>query len=211
MASPVQSPPPGPPGEDGVRVLPRHGHGITPGLALAVLLAVGVGLAWMLWPATPAGASPGTPEMAPAPAGPPSDKGGGAPPPEEPVELPSRDPDDLAMHFSPGDPEPTGAELITALHDAGIRTGLGAFNPPGTSPPLEGLAVPDDFELPEGYRRHHQSTDGGEGIEPILMFAPDAVFLDASGQPIVLPASGVVPPEMAPPGLPLRWVRPPRT
>ncbi|MGH8078400.1 MAG: hypothetical protein ACREPE_13900, partial [Lysobacter sp.] len=91
---------------------------------------------------------------------------------QEPPPMPSNDPNDLAAYFQPGDPEPTGAEVITALQDAGVRTGLGAFNPPGTSPPLEGLAVPDGFKLPEGYVRHHQVTDEGVPIEPILMFSP---------------------------------------
>ena len=208
MASPAPPSSP-PPGGDGVRVTPRRGRGTAPLLAFTGLLALGAGLAWLLWPAPPAGApAPLPPETAAAPVRAPAPVA--SRPVEAPVELPSVDPDDLAVHFRPGDPEPTGAELITALHEAGVRTGLGAFNPPGTSPPLEGLAVPDDFELPEGYLRHHQSTDGGEGIEPILMFAPGAVFLDAQGRPITLPANGVVPPELAPPGLPIRWVRPAR-
>jgi hypothetical protein len=59
------------------------------------------------------------------------------------------------------------------LHQAGVRTGLGAFNPPGTRPPLIGLAVPEDFALPPGYLRHHQATDDGQRIEAILMFDPD--------------------------------------
>ena len=121
---------------------------------------------------------------------------------------PSRhDPDDLASHFQPGDPEPTGAEVIEALHGLGIRSGLGAFNPPGTSPPLEGLAVPDNFNLPPGYLRHHQVTDEGVPIEPILMFSPDFTLYDANGRPIAMPANRVVPPELAPPGMPLRRVR----
>ena len=120
----------------------------------------------------------------------------------------SGDPDDLANYFQPGDPVPSTANLIRALNEAGVRTGIAAFNPPGTSPPLEGLAVPADFELPPGYVRHHQATDDGETIEPILMFSPDLVLRDAQGRPIPLPANLVVPPELAPPGLPLRWVRP---
>lgn len=122
--------------------------------------------------------------------------------------VPQGDPDDLASYFRPGDPVPTTANLIKAMNEAGIRTGIAAFNPPGTSPPLEGLAVPADFELPPGYVRHHQATDEGETIEPILMFSPDLVLRDAQGRPIALPANRVVPPELAPPGLPLRWVRP---
>ncbi|MGO4780150.1 hypothetical protein AB4084_32230, partial [Lysobacter sp. 2RAB21] len=71
-------------------------------------------------------------------------------------DMPSNDPNDLASYFQPGDPEPTGAQVIEALQQAGVRTGLGAFNPPGTSPPLIGLAVPEGYELPQGYVRHHQ-------------------------------------------------------
>lgn len=116
------------------------------------------------------------------------------------------DPTDLANHFQPGDPEPTGAELIEALHAAGVRTGIGAFNPPGTSPPLAGLAVPEGFVLPPGYVRHHQVTDQGVPLEPILMFSPDFRLYDAQGRPVPLPADRVVPPEYAPPGMPLRRV-----
>lgn len=122
---------------------------------------------------------------------------------------PVDDPNDLAAWFEPGDPEPTGAEVIEALHEAGIRTGIGAFNPPGTSPPLQGLAVPDGFDLPEGYVRHHQVTDQGVPIEPILMFAPGFVLRDAQGRPVALPADRVVPPAYAPPGMPLRQARVP--
>lgn len=124
--------------------------------------------------------------------------------------LPNGDPNDLANYFQPGDPVPTGAELIGALHDVGIHTGIGAFNPPGTSPPLEGLAVPETFKLPAGYVRHHQSTDEGVPIEPILMFAPDVTLRDANRRPIPMPADRVVPADLAPPGLPVRWVRIPR-
>ena len=126
---------------------------------------------------------------------------------EDEPQPPSTDPNDLAAYFHPGDPEPTGAEVIEALQNAGIRTGLGAFNPPGTSPPLEGLAVPDSFDLPKGYVRHHQVTDEGVPIEPILMFSPDFTLYDAQGRPIAMPANRVVPPELAPPGLPLHWAR----
>lgn len=208
MAS--QPPPHTPSDPDGVTVTPhRRGDRFTPGVALVALVALGAGLAWVLWPSAPGSAPQAAAPVATAPAPEPA-----ARPlrpmatPEIPVELPSVDPNDLAVHFRPGDPEPTGAEVITALQEAGIHTGLGAFNPPGTSPPLEGLAVPEDFELPEGYQRHYQFTDDGQPIEAILMFTPEARLYDANGNPIALPADGVVPPELAPKGLPLRWVRP---
>lgn len=123
-----------------------------------------------------------------------------------PDDLPSGDPNDIATYVSPTDPEPTAAEVIQALHDIGDHTGIGAFNPPGTSPALQGLAVPDDFILPAGYVRHHQVTDEGEPLEPILMFSPDVVFVDASGREVPIPESRVVPPEMAPPDLPIRVI-----
>ncbi|MCU0755542.1 MAG: hypothetical protein MUE46_10540 [Xanthomonadales bacterium] len=118
----------------------------------------------------------------------------------------SAEANDIATHFRPGDEAPSAAELIQALRDAGETGGIAAFNPPGTSPPLSGLAVPADFPLPPGYVRHHQWTDAGEPVEAILMFAPDFVLHDADGREVPLPANRVVPPELAPPGLPIRPV-----
>ena len=69
-----------------------------------------------------------------------------------------------------------------------------------------GLAVPEEFVLPKGYVRHHQATDDGQRIEAILMFAPDFQLLDADNKPLPMPANRVVPPELAPPGLPLRRI-----
>ena len=102
--------------------------------------------------------------------------------------------------------KPTMNEVIDRLHQAGVHTGLGAFNPPGTRPPLVGLAVPEDFTLPPGYVRHYQATDDGQRIEPILMFAPDWQLQAADGRPIAMPPDRVVPPELAPPGLPIRRI-----
>ncbi|MFN4116373.1 MAG: hypothetical protein ACK4F7_07725, partial [Inhella sp.] len=106
--------------------------------------------------------------------------------------------DDLADHIPAGQ-VPTMKQIIEGLHERGIRTGIGAFNPPGTRPPLIGLAVPEDFELPPGYVRHYQATDDGQRIEAILMFSPDLKRVDASGRELNLPADRVVPPELAPP------------
>lgn len=122
-----------------------------------------------------------------------------------PAQAGDGDGQDLAAFIPPGE-EPTMAEVIDELHKAGIHTGLGAFNPPGTSPPLVGLAVPEDFPLPEGYVRHFQATDDGQRIEPILMFSPDFEFFDAAGRRIPIPANRVVPPNMAPPGLAVRLI-----
>jgi hypothetical protein len=126
------------------------------------------------------------------------------------VSPPAREPDgdptpDLSDYVNPGE-TPAMAEVIERLHQAGVYSGLGAFSPPGTRPPLVGLAVPEDFELPEGYVRHHQATDDGQRIEPILMFSPDHEFVDAANRPIAIPEDRVVPPELAPPGLPIRRI-----
>jgi hypothetical protein len=143
-------------------------------------------------PATPAAAAPTTPQI-----------------PRH------RDPNgdqtpDIADYINPGE-RPTMNEVIARLHAAGVHTGLGAFNPPGTRPPLVGIAVPEDFVLPPGYVRHYQATDDGQRIEPILMFAPDYQATTPDGRPVAMPADRVVPPELAPPGLPIRRiVVPPR-
>ena len=118
----------------------------------------------------------------------------------------SNDLDDLANYVLPGEPAPKMEDVIDSLHKAGVHSGLGAFSPPGTSPPLVGLAVPDDYVLPEGYVRHGQATDDGQRIEPILMFSPDFEFFDSAGLRIQVPRDRVVPPHLAPPGLPLRQI-----
>lgn len=121
---------------------------------------------------------------------------------------PERDNDptrDLSSYVPRGG-KPSMAEVITRLNEAGVHTGLGAFSPPGTRPPLIGLAVPEDLALPPGYVRHHQATDDGQRIEAILMFAPGFQLLDAQQQPVEMPKDRVVPPELAPPGLPIRRI-----
>jgi hypothetical protein len=95
---------------------------------------------------------------------------------------------------------------VARLRASGETEGLAAFPPKGTNPPKPGLVVPEDFELPEGYVRYYQITDGGQRLEPILMFSPDYEFVDRNGHPVALPEDGIVPPEMAPPGLPGRML-----
>jgi hypothetical protein len=82
-------------------------------------------------------------------------------------------------------------------------SGIAVFPPPGTDPVKRGILVPEDFALPEGYVRHYQSTDDGQGLPAILMFHPDYQWLDENGDAIALPEDLVVPPELAPPGLPI--------
>jgi len=112
---------------------------------------------------------------------------------------------DLSNYVNPGD-NPTMQEVITRLQQNGIETGLAAFPPPGTRPPMVGLAVPEDFALPPGYVRHHQATDDGQRIEAILMFAPDRAFVDTPKGPVAVPKDRLVPPELAPEGLAIRRI-----
>jgi hypothetical protein len=101
-------------------------------------------------------------------------------------------------------------ELIEGLRASGETGGIAAFPPPGTNPVKTGIVVPDNFELPEGYVRYYQVTDDGRRLEPVLMFSPDYEFVGDNGQPIALPKDGIVPPEMAPPGLPVRMLEIPK-
>ncbi len=107
--------------------------------------------------------------------------------------------------------ESLARDMIAGLRATGETGGLAAFPPPGTVPIKVGLVVPDGYELPPGYMRYYQNTDDGRRLEPILMFSPDYDFVDADGKPVALPKDGVVPPEMAPPGLPQRLLEPPKT
>lgn len=110
---------------------------------------------------------------------------------------------------APGSAAPAAA--AAASDESGEPSGIALFPPPGTNPPKPGLIVPDDFELPPGYVRHHQVTDDGTPLPPILMFHPDFDWVDAQGRKIQLPADLVVPPELAPPGMPLERLEIPDT
>ena len=174
---------------------------------MALLLALAGGAAlWLLW--TPAPQEPviaaavQAPAALPAPAPSPARQTAARP------TVPEGDADptpDLSSYVARGE-NPSMAQVIERLHQKGIHSGLGAFLPPGTSPPLTGLAVPEDFALPKGYVRHHQATDDGQPIEAILMFAPDFQLVDANNRPVDMPKNRVVPPELAPPGLPIRRI-----
>ena len=123
----------------------------------------------------------------------------------------STEPGDRAAKPTPPGDKTSGGKLIEELHKRGIHEGIGAFEPPGTSPPLVGLEVPEGFELPEGYVRHFQTTDDGRQLRPILMFSPDYEFFDDGGQPIAIPQNRIVPAELAPAGLPIRTINIPHT
>jgi hypothetical protein len=98
------------------------------------------------------------------------------------------------------------AALAALALAAGARAdrGIGLFPPPGTKPLKRGIVVPDDYALPPGFVRHYQATDDGKLLPPILMFAPDAAPVGRDGKPVAVPPDRVVPPELAPPGLPIR-------
>ncbi len=101
-----------------------------------------------------------------------------------------------------GDDESIDArDAIPALIAAGETGGITVFPLPATKPIKRGVVVPDDFQLPEGYVRHYQTTDDGQQLPPILMFHPDYEFVDAHGNPIAVPPDRIVPPQLAPPGL----------
>jgi len=125
---------------------------------------------------------------------------------DEAMNARSNDANDLARYVQAGDPEPTMGELIGALRASGEREGLAAFNPPGTSPLLRGLVVPEDFKLPAGYVRHYQTTDDGVALAAILMFAPDRQTIDVNGRQMSVPQDRVVPVELAPRGLPIQYI-----
>ncbi|MRG91421.1 hypothetical protein [Polyangium spumosum] len=114
----------------------------------------------------------------------------GADEPDPEAEVPPDEPDD--------DPDEVGEEGAPRG-----KTGIHAFPLPGTKKIKQGLVVPEDFSLPPGYVRHYQATDKGRMLEPILLYHPDYELVDEKGQPIPLPPDRVVPPDMAPEGLPL--------
>jgi hypothetical protein len=107
--------------------------------------------------------------------------------------------------------ESLARDVVQGLKASGETRGIAAFPPPGTDPIKKGLVVPENFPLPEGYVRHYQITDDGKRLEPILMFSPDYQFVDANGQQVAVPDDGIVPPSMAPPGLPLRTLELPKS
>ncbi|PTL85443.1 hypothetical protein [Vitiosangium sp. GDMCC 1.1324] len=100
------------------------------------------------------------------------------------------------------EPTPQQAPATPEAAPSGPAEGINLYRP-GTKPIKQGIVVPEDFELPPGYVRHYQATDNGERVKPILMFHPDYKPVDSNGKPVELPSNRVVPPEMAPPGMPI--------
>ena len=103
-------------------------------------------------------------------------------------------------------PEAAAADYIAALRSTGERGGVAAFPAPATRPARAGVVVPPDYVLPEGFARHFQSTDAGRQLEPILVVSPGYEIVDESGDVVALADDRIVPPEYAPPDLPLRML-----
>src|SRR5262245_23178160 len=104
------------------------------------------------------------------------------------------------------DPPPAEPDAPEAAPDPSLPIGVGLFPPRGTDPPKTGIVVPEGFELPEGYVRHYQVTDDGQPLPPILMFHPDYDWIDENGEHVEVSEDGVVPPELAPPGMPIEML-----
>jgi hypothetical protein len=121
---------------------------------------------------------------------------------------PAAHPEETARHGE-DQPKIEAGEYIAALRAAGETGGLAAFPPPGTRPPETGVVVPKDYQLPEGFARHYQTTDDGRQLEPILTLAPGYELVDENGNPIALGRERIVPPELAPPDLPVRMLEVP--
>ena len=190
--------------------------GASPGKSI-VLLAAAVALACVALlvlfgrPASPP--PPSDPELqAPAAAGAEPKDEPAAPTGDAPAATPPREPAPPAPRAdAAGRPPAPEAEKAAPAGEAPplLPSGIGLFPPPGTDPIKRGIVVPDDYELPEGYLRHYQVTDDGQELDPILLFHPDYELLDDAGNPVPLPPDRVVPPELAPPGMPIRTVEVP--
>jgi len=197
---------------DGVRIATDPGaraivRWLVAGIALVVVVVVGTIVAIRMAPGRRGPASDAArDDLTPAPGAETHTARATIPTPAPPAPAPT------AVHASAKPPPPTPpfdreppAEKPAPMFEfakPGEKTGVALFPPPGTKPLKRGLVVPDDFELPPGYVRHYQSTDDGKQLPAILMFHPDYQPVDAEGRPIPLPADRIVPPELAPPGLP---------
>lgn len=114
--------------------------------------------------------------------------------------------------------EPSSNDAIPAEEASGNtdipdeeHSGIYVFPPAGTNPPKPGIIVPEGYTLPPGYVRYYQTTDDGRQLPAILMFHPDSEVVDENGVPITNPEDRVVPPEKAPPDLPIQILKIPET
>jgi len=172
-------------------------------LAAAGIVAVAALFVLFRSPAPPSSPEPSAPPVA-AEAPPPA-------PPAPPAPRIARAPERAAapMGGSPPEPAPAAEEAPPAPDSADAPTvpsGIGLFPPRGSDPVRVGIVVPEDFALPDGFMRHYQVTDDGQDVAPILVVHPDYELLDARGHPVPRPEGGVVPPELAPKGMPVETV-----
>lgn len=205
--------------EDGIRVIDTRGPRKRGRIALAALVVAGaaIGVITVLAraPAEPersessavvgheVGAAPqaGAPvAVAAKPIGRPVPRAA----PAEPPLPPTQEEEERALER-----KLAGEPTYTIEPPGSPKSGIALFPAPGSDPLLRGIIVPEEFPLPEGYVRHHQVTDDGQPLPAILMFHPDYEWVDESGQPIDVPADRVVPPELAPEGLPIELLAPP--
>jgi hypothetical protein len=107
-------------------------------------------------------------------------------------------------------PQPNSPEVAAPV-EAPPLEGIHVFPPLGTNQLLSGIIVPEDFKLPPGYVRHFQITDEGEPLPAILMFHPRRPPLDWRGEPLPVTADRVVPPQLAPEGMPIVILQAPRS
>ncbi|AKJ04338.1 hypothetical protein ATI61_101569 [Archangium gephyra] len=129
-------------------------------------------------------------------------QGAPAPSPTPSRPAPKAAPRPQNVPAQPSEPAPQEEPVVQDAAPSGPAEGINLYRP-GTSPLKQGIIVPENFELPPGFVRHYQSTDNGEGIKPILMFHPDYKPVDSKGAPVELPSNRVVPPELAPRGMPI--------
>jgi hypothetical protein len=109
----------------------------------------------------------------------------------------------------PATEPPAHEDAPVGFGPPGQKTGIALFPPRDTKPIKIGIVVPDDYEVPEGYVRHYQAGDDGEMLPAILMFHPDYEWIDEAGHRIELPPDRIVPPELAPPNLPIHMLEVP--
>lgn len=121
------------------------------------------------------------------------------PEPRRAAPAPAQREESVEAEGTEGETAGDGQEITVDQLPRSDGTGIDAFPRPGTKPLQRGLIVPDGYELPPGFVRHYQTTDDGVQLAPILKFHPDHL-------PQGAPADGVVPPELAPPDMPRKWL-----
>jgi hypothetical protein len=190
---------------DGIVRVPEPARPRRLAAAVGVLVVLAGVVLWLALPRREGARPPAVPRATSAPV-----RAPGTPPPPRRAAAAAVTPP--AALGEADDPGPGGddeeQEIFVDQLDRGDGTGIHAFPLPGTKKIRHGIIVPDGFELPPGYVRHHQTTDEGEEVPPILMFHPDHTPRDAAGRPVPMPEGRIVPPELAPPGMLIEHLEP---